>query len=114
MSKSEKRNKKFRFKRTLISSKTGEEHEASLLFPLFLLLFGVPMLLYGISLVVNPEKDVIAIGLILLCGGLFCNLLAALTLYSLRTGTYYEPSRRGMKDRMTEDLTIDEWGQDYW
>ena len=95
MSKSEKRNKKFRFKRTLISSKTGEEHEASLLFPLFLLLFGVPMLLYGISLVVNPEKDVIAIGLILLCGGLFCNLLAALNLYSLRTGNYYEPKRKG-------------------
>ena len=103
MSKSEKRNKKFRFKRTLISSKTGKEHEASLIFPLFLLLFGVPMLLYGISLVVNPEKDVIAIGLILLCGGLFCNLLAALNLYSFRTGNYYEPIRRVKKDGMNVD-----------
>jgi hypothetical protein len=61
------------------------------------------MLLYGISLVVNPEKDVIAIGLILLCGGLFCNLLAALNLYSLRTGNYYEPIRRVKKDGMNVD-----------
>lgn len=103
MSKSEKRNKKFRFKRTLISSKTGKEHEASLLFPLFLLLFGVPMLLYGIFLVVNPEKDVVAIGLILLCGSLFCNLFAGLMLYSFKTGTYYEPIRRVKKERMNVD-----------
>jgi hypothetical protein len=103
MSKSEKRNKKFRFKRTLISSKTGKEHEASLIFPLFLLLFGVPMLLYGIFLVVNPEKDFEVIRLISLCGGLFCNFFAGLMLYSFRTGTYYEPIRRVKKDGMNVD-----------
>ena len=90
MSKSEKRNKKFRFKRTLISSKTGKEHEASLIFPLFLLLFGVPMLLYGVFLIINPQKELEVFGLISSCVGLFCNLLAALTLYSLRTGIYYD------------------------
>ena len=104
MSKSEKRKyKRFKFKRTLISIETGEEHEASLLFPLFLLLFGVPMLLYGISLVVNPEKDFEVIRLISLCGGLFCNLFAGLMLYSFRTGTYYEPIRRVKKDGMNVD-----------
>ena len=96
MSKSEKpKYKKFKFKRILISSKTGEEHEASLLFPLFVLLFGVPMLLYGIFLIVNPQKGLEDIRTISLCGGLFCNLFAGLMLYSFRTGIYYEPLRRG-------------------
>jgi hypothetical protein len=45
----------------------------------------------------------IAIGLILLCGGLFCNLFAGLMLYSFRTGTYYEPIRRVKKDGMNVD-----------
>ncbi|MBT4924857.1 MAG: hypothetical protein HN794_06045 [Euryarchaeota archaeon] len=91
MSKSEKRKyKRFKFKRTLISIETGEEHEASLLFPLFLLLFGVPMLLYGVFLIINPQKELEVFGLISSCVGLFCNLLAALTLYSLRTGIYYD------------------------
>ena len=96
MSKSEKpKYKKFKFKRILISSRTGKEHEASLLFPLFVLLFSVPMLSYEIFLVVNPEKGFEVIRLISLCGGLFCNLFAGLMLYSFRTGTYYEPLRRG-------------------
>tara|TARA_A200000159_G_C7016735_1_gene212172 strand:- start:68 stop:403 length:336 start_codon:yes stop_codon:yes gene_type:complete len=96
MSKSEKpKYKKFKFKRILISSKTGEEHEASLLFPLFVLLFGVPMLLYGIFLIVNPQKGLEDIRTISLCGGLFCNLFAGMMLYSFRTGIYYEPLRRG-------------------
>jgi hypothetical protein len=95
MSKSEKRNNKFRFKRTLISIETGEEHEASLLFPLFLLLFGVPMLLYGVFLIINPQKELEVFGLISSCVGLFCNLLAALTLYSLRTGIYYDDFPEG-------------------
>ena len=110
MSKSKKRNKKFRFKRTLISSKTGEEHEASLLFPLFLLLFGVPMLSYGIFLVVNPEKGFEVIRLISLCGGLFCNLFAGLMLYSFRTGIYYEPKRKGVSSSEDDSHW---WDYDY-
>ena len=105
MSKSEKpKYKKFKFKRILISSKTGKEHEASLLFPLFVLLFSVPMLSYGIFLVVNPEKGFEVIRLISLCGGLFCNLFAGLMLYSFRTGIYYHPSRgSGSRDGRNDD-----------
>ncbi len=96
MSKSEKpKYKKFKFKRILISDLTGEEHEASLLFPLLVLLFSAPMLLYGIFLIVNPQKGLEDIRTISLCGGLFCNLFAGMMLYSFRTGIYYHPRRRG-------------------
>ena len=111
MSKSgESKHRKFKFKRILISSKTGKEHEASLLFPLFLLLFGVPMLSYGIFLVVNPEKGFEVIRLISLCGGLFCNLFAGLMLYSFRTGIYYEPKRKGVSSSEDDSHW---WDYDY-
>ena len=96
MSKSEKRKyKKFKFKRILISDLTGEELEGSLLNPLICLVIGVPMLFYGIFLIVNPQKGLEDIRAISLCGGLFCNFFAGIMLYSFRTGIYYHPRRRG-------------------
>tara|TARA_B100000767_G_scaffold21017_1_gene18939 strand:+ start:14452 stop:14787 length:336 start_codon:yes stop_codon:yes gene_type:complete len=105
MSKSEKpKHKKFKFKRILVSDLTGKEVEASLLNPLICLLLGVPMLMYGIFLIVNPQNGLENIRSISLCGGLFCNLFAGLMLYSFRTGIYYHPRRgSGSRDGRNDD-----------
>ena len=105
MSKSgESKHKKFKFKRILISDKTGEEVEASILNPLICLLLGLPMLMYGIFLIVNPQKGLEGIRAFSLCGGLFCNFFAGLMLYSFRTGIYYHPRRgSGSRDGRNDD-----------
>jgi hypothetical protein len=98
-----------RFTRSLYSDRTGGyAGKQRLLFPIFCLIVGLPLLGFGIFAIVTMDgDDRVGAAMIGFCFGGTCNFLGIISLLAYFNGTYYQPTGIG-GERTSEDFV--DWG----